>query len=240
MSRSKAYAWLSKKLQIPPEQCHIGMFNIEQCKATIKLVKGDFQMAQSATAKSEAPSTKVVTGKVRFSYLNVFQPRAVTEGQDPRYSVCLLIPKTDKQTLGSIKLAMEAARQNSAALFGGKVPAQLKSPIHDGDGQMPNGGDYGDECAGHWVLNAASKQKPGIVDANCSPILDSTEIYSGCYGRASINFFAYNQAGNRGIGCGLNNIQKLTDGDALGGGRSKPEDDFGGGAFLDNDENPFD
>lgn len=181
-------------------------------------------MPQATTALS----TKVVTGKVRFSYLNVFQPRAITEGQEPKYSVCLLIPKSDKKTLAAIKAAIDAARLNSANLFNGKVPAQLKSPLHDGDGVKPNTGEpYGPECAGCYVLNASSKQKPGIVDANVQPILDSTELYSGCYGRASINFFAYNTSGNRGIGCGLNNLQKLTDGEPLGG-RTNPEDDFGG------------
>jgi hypothetical protein len=90
---------------------------------------------------------------------------------------------------------------------------------------MPNGGEYGDECKGHYVLNASSKNKPGVVDAALQPIIEPTEFYSGCYGRASLNFFAYNQAGNRGIGCGLNNLQKLADGEPLGG-KSRPEDDF--------------
>lgn len=182
-------------------------------------------MAIQAQARNQFPSTKVVTGKVRFSYLNVFQPRVISEDQDPKYSVCLLIPKSDKQTLTAIKNAMEAARLGSAKIFGGKIPPQLKSPLHDGDGPMPNGGEYGDECKGHYVLNASSKLKPGIVDINRQEIIDPTELYSGCYGRASINFFAYNRAGNRGIGCGLNHLQKLADGEPLGG-RSRAEDDF--------------
>jgi hypothetical protein len=197
-------------------------------------------MSTQAQARNQVPSTKVITGKVRFSYLNAFQPRAIAEGQDPKYSVCLLIPKTDKQTVTAIRNAMEVARQNSGKLFGGKIPPQLKSPLHDGDGPMPNGGEYGEECKGHYVLNASSKMKPGIVDATLQPIIEPTEFYSGCYGRASINFFAYNQAGNRGIGCGLNNLQKLADGEPLGG-RTRPEDDFGdevydGAMPWDNDD----
>jgi hypothetical protein len=186
-------------------------------------------MAQPATT----PSTKVVTGTVRFSYANVFQPRAAAEGQDAKYSICLLIPKFDKTTMAKIKAAIDAVKATCAPLFGGKVPPNLRTPIHDGDGEKPQGGEYGDEAKGCWVLNCSSKQKPGVVDADLNPILDSTEFYSGCYGRASINFFAYNTAGNRGIGCGLNNLQKLDDGEPLSG-RSRPEDDFG-----DDDDDPL-
>lgn len=170
-------------------------------------------------------ATKVITGKVRFSYLNAFKPRASAEGQEPKYSVCLLIPKTDKTTLGKIKAACEAARLSSAAIFGGKVPTSLKSPLHDGDGEKPNGGEYGPECKGCYVLNASSKRAPGVIDRSKVEILDETELYSGCYGRASLNFYAYNQSGNKGIAAGLNNLQKLADGEPLGG-FSRAEDDF--------------
>lgn len=170
--------------------------------------------------------TQVVTGTARLSFLNVFQPRAAAEGQDPKYSCCILIPKSDKKTVAAIKAACEAARVNSASIFGGKVPDKLKLPIHDGDGEMPNGGEYGPECKGHYVMNASSKSKPGIVDRNVQPILDSTELYSGCYGRVDVNFYAYNVNGNRGIACGLNNIQKVKDGEPLGG-RARAEDVFG-------------
>jgi len=183
-------------------------------------------MTQTATNLS----TRVVTGKVRFSYANVFQPKASDDGA-PKYSITLLIPKKDKTTLGKIKAAIEAAKASSAAVFGGKVPANLKTSLHDGDKEKPQGGEYGPEAAGCWVLNCSSKQKPGIVDENRQPILDSTEFYSGCYGRASVNFYAYNVKGGKGIGCGLNNIQKLTDGEPLGGNRTRPEDDF-----ADDDE----
>lgn len=170
-------------------------------------------------------STQVITNPVRLSYLNVFKPRAAADGQPEKYSACILIPKTDKATYKAVQAACEAARAGSAAIFGGKVPASLKTPVHDGDGQMPNGGDYGPECKGMWVLNASSKQQPGLVDRNCQPIMDSTELYSGVWANVDLNFYAYNQNGNRGIACGLNNIQKVRDDEALGG-RARPQDVF--------------
>ena len=173
----------------------------------------------AVTAKST--ETKVVTGKVRFSYVNVFEPRAVEEGQEPKYSVSILIPKTDKTTLAKIERAIEAAKQQGLPMWGGKVPANLKTPLRDGDTDRPDDPAY----HGHYFINASSKIKPGVVDAQLNPIIDPTEFYSGCYGRASINFFPFNKAGNRGVAAGLNNLQKLADGDFLGG-RSRPEDDF--------------
>jgi len=173
----------------------------------------------AVTAKSN--ETKVVTGKVRFSYVNVFEPRAVEEGQEPKYSVSILIPKTDKATLAKIEQAIEAAKQQGLSMWGGKVPTNLKLPLRDGDTDRPDDPAY----RGHYFINATSKIKPGVVDAQLNPIIDPTEFYSGCYGRASINFFPFNKAGNRGVAAGLNNLQKLADGDFLGG-RSRPEDDF--------------
>ncbi|MBG9786921.1 DUF2815 family protein [Brevibacillus laterosporus] len=175
--------------------------------------------------------TKVITGKVRFSYAHLFKPTAIDDNQEPKYSVCLLIPKSDKETLRKIKAAVDAAKQAGASTWGGKIPANLKTPLRDGDDERPDQPEY----AGHYFINANSKQKPGIVDKNRDEILDSTEVYSGCYGRASINFYAYNTAGNKGIACGLNNVQKLADGDFLGG-RSRAEDDFD---EVEDDEEDF-
>lgn len=167
-------------------------------------------------------ATKVVTGEVRFSYLHVFEPHAIEPGQDPKYSVSLLIPKSDKKTLTKIKKAVEAAKKaGESTKFGGKIPANLKTPLRDGDVDRPDQEEY----AGHYFINANSTGKPGLVDADVNPIMDSTELYSGCYGRASVNFYAYNVSGNRGIACGLNNLQKTKDGETLGG-RSRAEDDF--------------
>ena len=135
--------------------------------------------------------------------------------------MCLLIPKEDKTTIAKIKRAIEAAKEAGKSKWGGKIPANLKTPLRDGDEEKPDQKEY----AGCYFINANANQKPGIVDAGLNEIIDPSEFYSGCYGRASINFFAYNAAGNRGIGCGLNNLQKLRDGEPLSG-RTRPEDDF--------------
>lgn len=164
--------------------------------------------------------TKIVTGKVRLSYVNVFQPRAGEDGGEPKYSVCVLIPKTDTVTINKVKAAIEAAKQAGVAKFGGKIPAGLKNPLRDGDTERDS-----PEYKGHYFINCNSKQKPGVVDAAVNPILDQSEMYSGCYGRVSINFYAYNQNGNKGIGAGLQNVQKTADGEPLSG-RSRAEDDF--------------
>lgn len=175
----------------------------------------------SGNAAVRNTDTKVVTGKVRLSYVYVFEPRAEEDGQEPKYSVCLLIPKSDRQTLTRIKDAVEAAKTAGVSKWGGKVPPNLKMPLRDGDAERPDQPEF----AGHYFLNANSKTKPGVVDAKLNPIIDSTEVYSGCYGRASVNFYAFDAKGNRGVACGLNNLQKLADGDYLGG-RSRAEDDF--------------
>lgn len=185
-------------------------------------------MATQAQTKSD---TKIVTGKVRFSYCHLFEPVAISEDQEKKYSVCILIPKSDKETLRKIKAATDAAKQAGMKLWGGKIPPNLKLPLRDGDIDKPEQPEY----AGHYFLNASSKQKPGIVDKQLNPIIDQTEVYSGCYGRISLNFYAFNKAGNKGVGCGLNNVQKLADGESLSG-RSRAEDDFDA---IDDDEGDF-
>lgn len=165
-------------------------------------------------------NTKVITGKVRFSYANVWEPKSIN-GSDPKYSVSLIIPKADKETIRKIKAAIETAKKEGIAKLGGKIPANLKTPLRDGDIDRADDEAYKDS----YFVNANSTTKPGIVDKNVEPILDQTEFYSGCYGRASIVFYAYNANGNKGIACGLQNLQKLEDGEPLGG-RSRAEDDF--------------
>lgn len=164
--------------------------------------------------------TKVVTGKVRFSYLHVFEPHAMEEGAEKKYSVSLLIPKSDDATIAKINRAIDAAREQAKAKNGGKLPPKFKLPLHDGDLERPDDEAY----AGCYFVSATSKTQPGVVDKNLSPILDQSELYSGCYGRASIRFYAYDKAGG-GVACGLNHIQKLKDGEPLGN-RSSADDDF--------------
>lgn len=178
-------------------------------------------------------STKVITGKVRFSYVNIFKSRAYKDGQDAKYSVCLLIPKEDKATIKKIKAAIdEAVQEGIASKWGGKKPANLKLPLRDGDDERA---DEAPEYEGMYFLNANSSQKPGIVDKDLNEILDPDEVYSGCWGRASINFYAFNTNGNKGVGVGLNNIQKLKDDTRLGAARASAESDFGDGFEDDED-----
>ncbi len=172
--------------------------------------------------------TKVVTGEVRFSYLNVWEPKSINDSE-PKYSVSLLIPKSDTATLKAINKAIEAAKQNGITKFGGKIPANLKLPLRDGDADREDDPIY----AGHYFINANCKTPPGLVYKNGQRIIDSTELYSGCYGRASITFYAFNTSGSRGIACGLNNLMKTRDGEPLGG-RNRAEDDFAG-YFEDDD-----
>lgn len=164
--------------------------------------------------------TKVITGKVRFSYANVWEPRSVN-GEEEKYSVSLIIPKSDKDTIARINAAIEAAKKEGVLKFGGKVPAILKLPLRDGDAERADDENY----RGSYFLNANSMAKPTIVDKDVQPIEDKALFYSGCYGRASIVFYAYSNNGTRGIACGLYNLQKLSDGEQLLG-RSSAEYDF--------------
>ena len=178
-------------------------------------------------------ATKVITGKVRFSYVNIFRSRAFREGQDAKYSICLLIPKEDKATLAKITAATdEAVQEGISSKWGGKKPKNLHLPLRDGDEERA---DEAPEYAGMMFLNANSNTKPGIVDKDLNEILDPDEVYSGCWGRASLNFFPYDSNGNRGVGVGLNNIQKLKDDERLGAARATAEADFGDG-FEDDEE----
>ena len=170
--------------------------------------------------------TKVITGKdTRFSYLVVNEPKAINGGT-PKFSVSLIIPKNDTVTIEKVKAAIQAAYEEGQSKLKGSgksVPAlkAIKTPLRDGDLERPDDEAY----KGCYFINANSTNKPGVVDADRQPILDTSELYSGIYGRASINFYAFNTNGNRGIACGLNNLQKLRDGEPLGG-KSRAEDDF--------------
>ena len=182
-----------------------------------------------------AASTRVVTGpRTRFSYCHIWEPKSINGG-DPKYSISLIIPKDDAETVKKINAAIGAAYRDGEAKLKGKgsLPqlAALKTPLRDGDLDRPDDPAY----AGCWFINANSDRAPGIVDAAAQPILDRSEVYSGCYGRASITFFAFNTNGNRGIACGLNNIQKLRDGEPLGGHISA-EQEFAGLTDADDEE----
>ena len=170
--------------------------------------------------KASRKGTKVVTGEVRLSYAHIWEPSAI-EGNEPKYSVSVIVSKNDKETLRAIKEAVEEAKEAGKGKWNGKIPPVLKTPLRDGDVERPDDEAY----AGCYFFNASSKNKPGIVDENVQPILDQSEVYSGCYVRVSVNFYAYNANGNKGVAAGLGNIQKIKDGDSLGGA-TRAEDDF--------------
>lgn len=171
---------------------------------------------------SNFKETKMVTGLVRFSYLHVFEPEKIDENSDAKYSVSLIIPKKDKKTIELIKERINNAILNGKqGKFQGKVPANLKTPLRDGDVERPEDEAYEDS----YFINASCKTKPGVVNKDRQPIIEQDEVYSGCYGLASITFYPFNTSGNKGIACGLNHIMKISDGEPLGG-RNSAESDF--------------
>jgi hypothetical protein len=173
-----------------------------------------------------ANPTKVITGKdTRWSYCNAWEPKSINGGT-PKYSVSLIIPKKDTVTVSKIQAAIQAAYEEGSGKLKGNgksVPAlsTIKTPLRDGDVERPDDEAYKDS----YFINANSATAPGIVDADRQEIIDHSEVYSGVYGRASISFYAFNNSGNRGIACGLNNLQKIRDGEPLGS-RVRAEDDF--------------
>ena len=178
---------------------------------------------------SKENKTKVITGvNTRFSYFHGWEPVSINGGTE-KYSVSVLIPKDDTETIEAIEKAIDAAIAEGVGKFGGKKPnkGSLKLPLRDGDIERDD-----EAYAGCYFINANSASAPGIVDADRQPVIDRSEVYSGVYGRASINFYAFNSNGNKGIACGLNNLQKIADGEPLGG-KSRAEDDF---AIDDDDD----
>ena len=177
-------------------------------------------------------STKVVTGKVRFSYVNVFEPTAMDDNATPKYNICIIIPKSDTATVNKINKAIEAAKQAGKAKLAdknGKIPANIKIPLRDGDIDRTDDPAFENS----WFINANTLRRPSVVDRDLNPIMQREDFYSGCYGRASLNFYAFNVQ-SKGIAAGLNNLQKLEDGEPLAGG-STADEDFGGENAWDDE-----
>lgn len=180
---------------------------------------------------------KVITGpNTRWSYANVWEAKSINGGT-PKFSVSLIIPKSDTKTINAIKAAVEAAYKEGEAKLRGNsrtVPAlsAIKTPLRDGDTERPDDEAYKNA----YFVNANATTAPGIVDADLNPILSRNEVYSGVYGRASITFYAFNSSGNRGIACGLNNLQKIRDGEPLGS-KASAESDFA--EFANDDDDDF-
>lgn len=173
---------------------------------------------------------EVVTGEVRLSYCALFTPKAPLSGGDPKFSTTILIPKTDTATMQRIQAAIEAATvEGVSKKWNGVRPPMIPTPIHDGDGARPSDGmPYGDECRGHWVFTASAgaDRPPQVVDAQLNPVINQALIYSGVYANVYVSFYAYNAGGKKGIGCGLNAVQKTRDGEALGGSAKAADEVF--------------
>ena len=174
-------------------------------------------------------TTKVTVGEVRLSYCHLFKPEAIADGGEPKYSVSVIIPKSNTKLIAQIKQAVSAALQMGvASKFGGKMPTNWKNPLRDGDLEKSDDDSY----AGCFFISASSKTKPGVVKRikvngqnNLVEVTNEEDIYSGCYGFVSINFFPFSNAGNKGVGAGLNNVLKTREGEYLGG-RSSAQTDF--------------
>lgn len=176
-------------------------------------------------------NTRVITGEVRFSYVSLLRPRANQYGGEEKYSVTILLPKSDMATKQAIDAAVEAAKQKGKAeKWNGVVPPNVSVPIHDGDGVKPSDGlPFGPECKGHWVFTASTgvDYPPKIVGPDLNPIMDATEVYSGMYGRIALNFSPYAFAGKKGIGVYIStNVQKTRDGEPLGASAPDASSDF--------------
>lgn len=188
-----------------------------------------------------ADITNVTTNEVRFSYVHLFKPYAYMQGQEEKYSVTVLVPKTDMDTMNRINAAIEAAKARGVSdKWNGVNPPVIPTPVYDGDGVRPSDGmAFGPECKGHWVFTASSKidYPPEVVDINGNPIINQSEVYSGMYGRVNVSFYPYSYGGKKGIGCGLGPVQKTRDGEALGGSMPKAASVFGApqgaGAYAD-------
>lgn len=180
--------------------------------------------------------TKVITNKVRFSYVHVFTPTAIGESEDKKYSASLIIPKSDKETIKLISQAVKNATEaGKTSKWGGKIPANLKTPLRDGDEERPDDEAY----ANSYFINASANTRPGVIDRSREPITDEEEFYSGCYGRASVTFFPFNANGNKGIAAGLNHVQKTSEGEALGG-RVSVDVDFDDEPDFDDEDDFLD
>jgi hypothetical protein len=162
--------------------------------------------------------TQVTTGAARLSYANVWEAKAAAEGEAPKYSVCVMIPKSDAETVKNVKAAIATAlEQNLNSKFGGKK-AGLKMPLRDGD-ELDDDGERvkGKEFEGMWFFNASAKKAPIILDKNREEIIDKTEVYSGVWANVNVNFYAFDAGKSKGIAAGLNAIRKLRDDEDLGG-----------------------
>jgi hypothetical protein len=192
-----------------------------------------------ATTQEQKNETKMVIGIaqfVRLSFVHLFRPTKMSDDAESKekYSVSILIPKNHPQ-VDEIKAKIELAKQNGMkGKFQGKLPVNWKNPLRDGDEKFEEDPEKYAEYKGHYYINASSGTKPTVVDGKRQNITDETQVYSGCWGRVSVNFYPFNSKGNKGVAAGLNNVQKAKDGEALGG-KPSAEEDFGDLGDIEED-----
>lgn len=174
--------------------------------------------------------TNVTTGEVRLSFVHLFKPYAFQPGQEEKYSTTILLPKSDTQTKARIDAAIQAAKERGAAdKWNGVAPPVIPNPIWDGDGVKQDGTPFGAECKGHWVFTARTSidYPPEVVDQNGNPVINHSDVYSGCYALVNVEFWPYNFNGKKGIGCSLGPVKKVRDGEPLGGSAPTAVQAFG-------------
>lgn len=180
---------------------------------------------------SETNPTNVTTGEVRFSYTHLFRPYSMTgKSEDEKYSVTCILPKSDTVTKQRIDAAIQAATERGKQeKWNGVAPPVVPNPIWDGDGVRSDGTPFPAEYKGSWVFTCSTKvdRAPEVVNSDLSPIVNQSDVYSGCYGNVNFNAFAYSFGGKKGIGFGLAAVRKTRDGEVLGGGRITAAQAFG-------------
>lgn len=180
-------------------------------------------------------ATNVTTGEVRLSYVHLFKPYAFQAGQEEKYSTTILLPKTDTATKARIDAAIQAAKQKGAnGTWNGVVPPVVPDPIWDGDGVKQDGTPFGAECKNHWVFTARANADypPEVVDQAGNPIINHSDVYSGCYALVNVEFYPYNFNGKKGVGCSLGPVKKMRDGEALGGAAPTAAQAFGAPTMM--------
>ena len=182
----------------------------------------------------------MITPLCRFTYANVFEPKANLSGA-LKYSTGLLFPKTDTKAIAAVTKAIDDAIQagvkkgtfNAAA----SKSRTFKHPLRDGDEYYATADESqraNRECyRGMMFLNASNQNPIGVVDAHARPIINQEDFYSGCWGHADINFSAFNKGGSIGVGCYVNNVMKKKDDDRFDG-RQSAEAAFVG--YTDSDD----
>lgn len=187
---------------------------------------------------TKTPSIKAVIGPVRFSYLHIFEPHSFDADKEPRYSATLLIPKSDTKLVEAVKSAINSAYGAAVETCWGskKPPIDKVTCLRDGDEPNADGEDRGEAYHDCYYLTAKSIQQPGIVDKARQPIIDPDELYSGCWGYVSVGFRGFDNNGNKGISCFLNNVMKTKAGEPLGTARTSAADDFANVDFGEDDD----